>query len=764
MNKHKAFTKEVMTGCMAALVTVSVFMAICFLERIAPFGDKTFLYLDMKLQYVDFYSYYKAVFHGQDGFLWSENCGLGSNMTGIWTYYLTSPFLIPFIFISEKAMPVAITFLLCEKMTAAAFFMGILLEYISEAVMDSNLNGEDKATSAIAKTAFAVAYAFSGWMVSNMTNTMWVDAAAVLPIVFLFYLKLLKDEKHGKTFYVLSVMLAFFLNYYIAAMYLLFMGVFTIIITLTGIIDAGRLGRFIRLSFVAGVLDLWFLVPVALALKGSNKDHSAGLSVAFKNILPSSEAVGKNISPLNVVSKFFTMSYDTIEIMDGFPNIYIGTALFVLVILFFFNRKAELKKRIAALTFLVFMVAVFCLDVLNRLAHFGTEAYGYLYRYSVIFSFSCLILGFLCICLWDGITAGGAFISGFIAEVLLLSVYLLPVRFITFRVFAINTAIIVLITGATILQRTCKEKMMLKRAVATMTFMVLLAELSLNFIWIYRSQALNAISRTEYINRIKGIHAALETIDENEKIMTGTDEDEYRTEAYFSRTANDGIHFGYDSVSTYNSLLKVEDRVLLFRMGFNDNGLYAEYANGNTRLADELLGIKYIITDGNVLPGEGQKAVSDNVLMNEKELPPDEYIREDDVKECLEYVEDECSDPGNPFEVQKLLYEKLTGRSDKFFEEADVVIKNDEEGVSLNITAREDGQLYFYMDRDKVTERSLELYLDGEFLAGYGNASSQKVINLGYLNKGDKCNLFIKTDALGELPAAPIAVTEIYSN
>jgi uncharacterized membrane protein YfhO len=761
MNKCNDFSKGAMEGCMAALLTAVLFMVICLIEKVAPFGDKTFLYLDMKQQYVDFYSYYKAVFHGQDGFLWSENCGLGSSMTGIWTYYLTSPFLIPFIFISEKMIPTSVTFLICAKMVVAAFSMGLLMNYLSKTVEESSF--DEGAAGTVLKAVFGTAYAFSGWMVSNMTNTMWVDVAAILPLVFMLYLKLLRNEKRVKVLYVISAMVMIFLNYYIAFMMALFLVIFTIILLVLRLIDGKSFIRVTLYSLLSTILDIWFLIPVVFTLKGSNKDHSKGLSAAFHNILPSSEAVGKDISPLSVISKLFTMSYDSIEIMDGLPNIYVGTAVFVVVILFFLNLRIGFKKKMAALFFMLITMAFFCVDALNKLAHFGTEAYGYLYRYSVIFSFFCLIIGFVCLCNGDGITAGGTLISGVIAELLLVSAYVLPVRFITGKVLVINTAIIISITGAIILHRVCKDKAALRRCLVVFSLAVLVAELSLNFLWIYRHQSANATSKSDYLSQVEGIKSALDAIDEYEKTGADSRNDDYRIETYAGRTANDGIHFGYNSVSTYNSLLKVEDRVLLYKLGFNDNGLYTEYTKGNTRLADELLGIKYIITDGSTEAGEGQQLISQNVLMNENVLSSDKYIEEKNVKECIKYAET-ASDSDNPFEVQKILYEKLTGNVCENFAEADVVSAKTQDGVSLDITAKEDGALYFYMARDKVTERSLELYLDGEFLTGYGNASSQKVICLGYFKGGDSCKLEIKTDAMGDIPAAPVVVTERYSH
>ena len=44
-------------------------MLIMAVLHITPFGDNTFLYDDMKRQYIDFYAYYRNVWHGHGYFL-----------------------------------------------------------------------------------------------------------------------------------------------------------------------------------------------------------------------------------------------------------------------------------------------------------------------------------------------------------------------------------------------------------------------------------------------------------------------------------------------------------------------------------------------------------------------------------------------------------------------------------------------------------------------------------------------------------------------
>lgn len=101
---------------MSFVLPFLLMMLIMAVLHITPFGDNTFLYDDMKRQYIDFYAYYRNVWRGQDSFLYSFSNGLGGNMTGFCAYYLMSPLLILFIFLPQSCFPAAISLSDCLQM------------------------------------------------------------------------------------------------------------------------------------------------------------------------------------------------------------------------------------------------------------------------------------------------------------------------------------------------------------------------------------------------------------------------------------------------------------------------------------------------------------------------------------------------------------------------------------------------------------------------------------------------------------------------
>lgn len=770
-----AYYNRMIAGILAFCIPAVIFLMLCAVNHITPFGDRTFLYEDMKQQYMDFYAYYRAVLHGKDNFLYSAHSGLGSNMLGTWTYYLTSPFLIIFALVPERFFPVAVTFMTMLKIAAIGLTTWVFLRVIhvedvkGSAVSCPSDQDAVLSTQDIISLICSTAFAFSGWVVANMTNSMWLDAVIVMPLFAAAYVKVLryygeKDNAYNQRpiiYLLLSVMALLYANYYIGAMILLFAGIFTVILFISKEIHIKEALRLLEGVVLGIVCDLWFLIPAFMSLAGSNKDHSGKSADAFARFLPLSSAQEISLSPIKLISKLFSGSYDSIEIMDGLPNIYFGTALLIVVIMFFFNSRIALKKRIIAGVSLFTLVLFFCDKHLNIIAHGGTQPYGYLYRYSFLFSFACIILAYeeLMNLREHNVSL---LMSSLLTLISLLIAWKSGSRFMTSKIVVINIAIVIAATAIIwLITREHKNKKVSKYALILLG-LILTADLSFNFIKVYASSSMMARSTSEYQVRTAEIEADLKYIHDN-------GDDSYRIVSLDPMTPNESLHFDYKGVTSYNSLLQIENRLLLYRMGFNDNGLYAPYEAGNTRCADALLGIKYIITDGSVKPGPGQRAFTDNIIENEYVLL-DKMITSSDVEALLAIIDDD----DNPFEVQEKLLNYLCGDSDlknpypqnntdyiTVFSYAGVnPLSASSDSAEYLITATASGELYFYMNRVNMEERSLQIYVNGEFISMYGNASCQKVIDLGYYEQGEEVSLQIITDG-SPVPADIVVATEM---
>lgn len=746
--------RKLIEGVLAFCIPATLFLLLCLVHNITPFGDRTFLYEDMKQQYIDFYAYYRAVFYGRDGFFYSAHSGLGADMIGTWTYYLTSPFLLVFLVASEYNFPCMVTIMTMLKIASIGFTTWLFLSNFHTEKEDDTSFGF-VSLQAVMAIMCSTAFAYSGFVVANMTNSMWLDVLIIMPLFAISYLRILRHEHKAMLYLVLSVMAMLYANYYIGAITLLFAGIFTIILFLFREIRINDVLRLLGSVFLSITFDLWFLIPSFISLLGSNKDHAGIGAQIFEKYLPVSSSSGTFLSPFNIIIKLFSTSYDSIEIMEGLPNIYFGTALIITSILFFFNKRIKTKKKLIAGTSLSVLILFFCNKYLNVIAHGGTQPYGYLYRYSFLFSFICIILSYEELYYFnkkdyeparDKYRLISMAISLLITLVLLFISYKSASRLISGR-FLITNIFIVFVSFS------CMLLVMYSRPIKKYIFLllglVLVFDLSVNFSKVYRSSSMMARSVAEYCEMVDEVEESLAYIREN-------GDDTYRIESLVPMTPNESLHFEYCGITAYNSLLKVENRLLLFRMGFNDNGLYALYEAGNTRTADKLLGIRYIITDGIVKPSDGQIVFSDNILENIY-VSKDNIITSDNVKELLGIIEDDDS----PFEVQEKLSNYLNHDNANIFVDARIDKKDSSnEKSSYTIYAESSGELYFYLNRVNMEERAFQIYVNGSFVSMYGNASCQKVIDLGYYDKGDTISLEIVTDGYPVL-ADPIVETEV---
>ncbi|SCY11141.1 Uncharacterized membrane protein YfhO [Lachnospiraceae bacterium XBB2008] len=777
--------QRILSGFLSFLIPCILFTAVCIYLKITPFGDETFLYEDMKLQYPDFFLYFKHVLRGEDRLLYSVNCGMGSDMIGFWTYYLLSPYNFLFLLIPDALMPAGITVLMLLKVSTLGLTTWLFLDHVS---------GRRMSGMCVLLSSF---FALGTWVAANMTNPMWLDPLILLPVLLIFLIRMMQsNEKRYHILFVITVVVMIITNYYIAAMNLLFLSIFMVLFTALGFITWRKLWRYILMTGIGCVLDLWLLIPTVISLLGSEKSHTPYIVEVMNTFLPNSAAKPKLLNPLVIIPKMFSTSYNSLQIMEGQPDIYVGMLPLILTVAFFLNKKIAAKIKIAGASCLTITVAFFCIKELNLIAHFGTEPYGYLYRYAYVWAFICVVLACICLMNLDGLSVWMIAVSGVVCLALLgvavavVHTQLLPARGIVLNavMIVVESAIVTVYVrmkrepiNADSVPKQSRRGLIMCLAPLTICFMI---ESGWNMKIVYNSHALMAPTASEYAADTERISQGLETIWEYEGSGGGAVDGYYRIESFPHRNANDSLSFAYKSVSAYNSLLPMEHRILLYKLGYNDNGLFTDYDPGNTRVMDAMLGIKYIMTDGNYEPSEGQHALNDTIVINDYCMSAD-VITGRTIPELLDFIEtSENKYPGaSPFDLQELLWNKLTGRNDTVFTDASVkevsgeadagAVSSDETKAtdkasadepmtySYEVTAAADGCLYFYMDRDALNQRNIELDLDGEFLTYYGNASCQKVVCLGYHKAGDVVPFAIRcVDDNPELPSEPVFVTE----
>jgi len=66
----------------AIIITLVIFLVICYMKGIYPFGSNTITTQDMMQSYVTFYHYLYDVLHGSKSIFYNFELGMGSNIYG----------------------------------------------------------------------------------------------------------------------------------------------------------------------------------------------------------------------------------------------------------------------------------------------------------------------------------------------------------------------------------------------------------------------------------------------------------------------------------------------------------------------------------------------------------------------------------------------------------------------------------------------------------------------------------------------------------
>lgn len=701
-------------------VLYTILLAIC---GIVPFGDNTWISFDMKRQYVDFYAYYKSILFGDSNIFYSFDTALGSGLIGLCVYYLTSPFLLIIALFPIDKLPLAISLVIGLKLALSSFTFDLFLQKMC------------------GKGAYicSMSFAMCAYIMSNATNLMWLDVFIMLPILMIMTEKLVFE---GKLLgYTLSVATILYLNYYISYILLIFALLWSIV-RLWALKEKNPQEAIFRLGIATGAgvgIDAIILLPTFIELRNSPKDL----------MLYGLQTKGHNLHPKEILTKLFSLSYDSLEVYWGYPLIFCGVIILLLAIMYFFNKRIGIREKISIAVLYIILMASFVYDKINLLWHAGMEPSGYPYREAILF----VLLMLLCSCRTlqeykEGYTIPRIAAAYSIIGVVALYVFIRPLRLLESWKIYINIALI--IVGMILLIALHRFRSRANIAVLSILLIILQAtDLGLNSVYIYNMESLMSEGASEFAHKVD---TTAQTVDH----IKGIDNSFYRMESWTPRQQNDAMMYDYKGITHYSSAGLTYVRRFLQNLGYNDDGLYTDFGHDNTQTADSILGIKYLMTD----EAHGYRMHKDYELVKDGEIQL--YNNPYALPTAVGVFREMSGESSNPFQLQEEIYGRLSGEPVDIFIPANVQSAGDEIGGPLReyrVIAEADGEIYFYMSDLVGTYSNLEVYYNNEFLTYYGNNSCLKVLNLGYYKKGDYFIVHVKADDSGEFGEA-MFVTE----
>ena len=544
-----------------------------------PYGDNSVLVLDLNGQYVYYYEAFRDAFWGDGSLVYDWSRNLSGEMFGIFAYYLASPFMLIICLLPRTAMCGAIELMQLAKIGAAAVTFAFFLRK----------TGKPKNTSLI---VFSLCYALMAYMTVQLMDPMWLDGLIYLPLICWGVHRLVDEGRMLPLIIPLALM--FIAHFYIGYM----VGFFTFCYFVYYCLShegrilpkhiVKRIVQFGACAVTAVMAACVVLVPVYNSLKlGKLEFSTPDFSLATQ------------FDFLTFITKLFPMSYDTVY-PEGLPMIFCGSAVLLLVPLFFMNSKLGIKEKVSkGLLLLVLFVSMYIVPI--DTAWHGFQVPNWLpYRYSFAFSFILLLMAYRAFENLDGITAkeiGGVFFG--------LMVFLFwceRENYAHFQIFEGRTengetkgviqgiwfSIIALSVYFAMLYLYRKYKT--SRAVSVILCMLVGLEMLANTM-----DTLHKIDVDVAYSKYTSYEPYMsDTRDAVKHIRTFDGSPFYRMEAAFHRTVNDPIGTGYYGISHSSSTMNSPALKMLQKLGYAYGGHYTKY-DGSTYLTDALFGIRSLM-------------------------------------------------------------------------------------------------------------------------------------------------------------------------
>ncbi len=561
-----------------ALPMLIMYVAYAFF-KVHPFGDNSVLVLDLNGQYVYYYEAFRDAVWGDGSLVYDWSRNLSGEMFGIFAYYLASPFMIVTCILPRSCMCGAIELMQILKIGTAAVTFAFFLRRNSK-------------PSNTALVVFSTCYALMAYMVVQLMDPMWLDGLIYLPLICNGVHRLVDEGKMVP--YIVPLALMFMAHFYIGYMVGFFTLCYFIYYSLSreGRVLPKRIG--VRIfQFGAGTVVAIFtacavLIPVYNSLKLGKLEFSTP-----------DWSLATQFDFLTFITKLFPMSYDTVY-PEGLPMIYCGTAVLLLVPLFFMNDKISVKEKTAkGLLLLVLFISMYIKPI--DIVWHGMQVPNWLpYRYSFAFSFVLLLMAYRAFENLDGITPkqiGGVFFG--------LAVFLFwceRENYGHFQIFESRTedgethgviqgiwfSLIALSVYFAMLYLWRKYRA--KRIVSIVMCAVVGLELLANTM-----DTLQKIDTDVAYSKYTSYEPYMsDTRDAIENLKAYDDDPYYRVEATFHRTVNDPIGTGYYGISHSSSTMNAPALKALQQLGYAYGGHYTKY-EGSTYLTDALFDIRYLM-------------------------------------------------------------------------------------------------------------------------------------------------------------------------
>lgn len=643
------FNKNKLYLVLPSLLTILILLAIFIYYGFAPFGNRSLATVDANIQYLDFYAYFKNVIQGKDSFIYSFNKGLGGNVIAVYSYYLSSPFVLLSLLFKQEDLYSYYNICVLLKLSLSAF----TLAYYLYKRFNLNLNNNIHKIFLIVSS---LGYSLGNYNIQQSNNIMWLDGVYLLPLIMLFIYELVNDKKYAFTKLAITIGLSILFNWYIAGVNCAFSG-FWIIFEL---LLRNNENKFKNIKEIISILLRYLFAMVC------------GIMISAIIFLPTIYAL-KNSSRGQLESSLFSFSYtgNPLNYISNYVYgktsneysacLFVGMSSIIGFICAFINDRKN-KKLLIYILITVFLLLMFYWQPLYTIFSLFKGVGSYWYRYSYLGEFIILFISSNYYLSIKEDSNNNLPIFGSIIYIFLLgtSSYLLNENYLKLLIISSITCLII----GTIIKLFIHRKNLIIGYVLIVIVifdMFYNAKIIINTNFVddnneYQTYVSNMNETIEDINRLDdSFYRILET-------STRVDEGDNTTANY-----NEPLAYNYMSISSYTSSPDDNARVLLKNLGYIHMADNFNITNQVVLPSDALLGVKYIISayDVNGLEKINNQAINGRFIYKNPYCLPLAFSYTGDDRKL---------DTSNPFEYVNSLYSKLLGKDINIFERIDYTL------------------------------------------------------------------------------------------
>lgn len=797
--------KKLIIYMLSFFASASLMTLICLLLKIYPFGDNTFLISDMNGQYIDFLSYLKTILNGQNNIFYTFNKTMGGDMFGLFGYYLSSPLNCIVVFFKNEDLPIAVSIIILLKIAFCALSMSIYLN--------------NKFKLRFSSIIFSLSYSFIAYNIVYCFNIMWLEGVILLPIIAfsinrLIYMKkpdfyifalsyaLISNYYIGFMLFIFSIIYFIYeysleesinvnkknivSDFIIGTLISIGLSSFMLIPVFVSLIG-GKIFLNVTVSLIFKLIILLVVVLLLLGgyyviLKNKNKNKIIKILVyslpilfiltaicfgyvfIIKNIdlYPWMNVFFENINFLDVLSKLYTNSFTYIQVDNWFfpktalPNIFCGIFIIMLVVLYFFNNKFTIKKKLITLLLISVMFLSFCISIFNLAWHGFLKPIWFPYRFSFIFSFIMILIAYECFCSIEYVKSKAILFSIIIFVVC--SVFIMKLSpsfklginlaniYFDILLFCVFSLIIFLINTYN-----KANKSIISNILYLFIFVIVSYNLFNNSVYsLNQLKSFETYGMDSYRQCISELKYVIDNIKSNDSSM-------YRIEKDFKRTMNDPMQFNYSGLSHFSSCEKAFIKSFLEKLGFRNNGNWAYYNNGSTCSVDSFLGIKYLLSKNGInKPYEHLYDSNGIKIFRNPYALPLAMLVSDNIKNVN-------LKSNNLFELQNNIFKSIINDNKEIFTSADIISistvnlnksvlegekryekinKLEDAFVLYDIKVSNNSNLYTYIGAPEL--QNADIFINDTYLGKYFDAYRWDIVSIGQFKEGDIVQFKIK--------------------